>query len=150
MVHPDIGREPAQDVRQFIMGAAVQRRLVKIPSLLRGPEGALELVLDVEQPDTNGTCEQRIGNCTSKNGPSPTSQIVVAARTAIARFVAIVLSQKCQLLRISPTGSRCCKTNRYIGPTPNITIMVGPNKAICRAATVRQRDFLIVGWLAIT
>ena len=61
MVHPDIGGEPAQDVRQVIMGAAVQCRLVKIPSLVMGPDGVLELVLDVEQPDANRTCENRDG-----------------------------------------------------------------------------------------
>jgi len=59
VVHPDIGGEPTQDVRQVIMGAAVQRRLVKIPALVMGPEGVLELVLDVEQPDANRTCEKR-------------------------------------------------------------------------------------------
>ena len=48
MVHPDIGGEPAQDVRQVIMGAAVKRRLVKFPALVMGPECVLELVLDVE------------------------------------------------------------------------------------------------------
>ncbi len=59
MVHPDIGGEPTQDVRQVIMGAAVQGRLVKTPALVTGPEGVLELVLDVEQPDANRTCEKR-------------------------------------------------------------------------------------------
>ena len=53
MVHPDIGSEPAQDARQVIMRTAVQRRLMKIPALVTGPEGILELVLDVEQPDAN-------------------------------------------------------------------------------------------------
>ena len=56
---PDIGGEPTQDVLQVIMEAAVQRRLVKIAALVMGPEGVLELVLDVEQPHTKGTCEQR-------------------------------------------------------------------------------------------
>jgi hypothetical protein len=51
MMHPDIGGEPAQDARQIVMRAAVQRRLVKIPALVMGPERILELVLDVEQPD---------------------------------------------------------------------------------------------------
>jgi hypothetical protein len=59
MVHPDIGGEPAQDARQGIMGAAVQRRLVKIPALVTGPQRVLELVLDVEQPDANRTCKKR-------------------------------------------------------------------------------------------
>ena len=59
MVRPDIGGEPAQDARQVIVGAAVQRRLVKIPALVTGPEGILELVLNVEQPDANRTCEKR-------------------------------------------------------------------------------------------
>ena len=61
MVHPDIGGEPTQDVRQVIMGAAVQRRLVKIPARVLGPEGILELVLDVEQPDSNRICEKHDG-----------------------------------------------------------------------------------------
>ena len=47
MVQPDIGGKPAQDVRQVIMGSAAQRRLVKIPALVMGPESVLELVLDV-------------------------------------------------------------------------------------------------------
>ena len=59
MVHPDIGGKPAQDVRQVIMGAAAQRRLVKIPALVMGPESVLELVLDVKQPNANRTCEKR-------------------------------------------------------------------------------------------
>ena len=59
MVHPDIGSEPAQDARQVVMRAAVQGRLMKIPALVTGPEGILELVLDIEQPDANGAREKR-------------------------------------------------------------------------------------------
>src|SRR4051812_30103388 len=52
----------------------------------------------------------------------PMSRIKPAAITAIAKFVAMVLSQGCQPLRNSPTGSRCFKINRYAGPMPNMTL----------------------------
>jgi len=53
VVDADICREPSQDTRQLIVRAAVQRSVVKIPGLVVGPVRVLELVLDVEQPDTN-------------------------------------------------------------------------------------------------
>src|SRR4029077_18394333 len=51
MVHPDIGREPSQDWRQLEIGAAVQSTLVEAPSGAALPDGVLELMLDVKQPD---------------------------------------------------------------------------------------------------
>ena len=48
VVHPDIGREPAQNTGQVVMRAAVQRGLVQIPTVVVGPGRVLELVLDVE------------------------------------------------------------------------------------------------------
>ena len=42
----------------------------------------------------------------------PTSHIIVATRAAMARLVALVLSQGRQPLRIRPTGSRCCTMNK--------------------------------------
>ena len=43
---------------------------------------------------------------------TPISQISTATIAAIARLVAMVLSQGRQPPRISPTGSRCCSRNR--------------------------------------
>ena len=82
---------------------------MEIPVFVTGPEGILELVLDVEQPDTNRTRKKRNRQLHSRNGPMPTSQIVVAARTAIARFVAIVLSQDanhCASVRLAVGAAR--------------------------------------------
>ena len=45
-----------------------------------------------------------IGRCTSRNGPTPTSQISSAATKAMATLVAIVLAHGCQPLRINPDG----------------------------------------------
>jgi hypothetical protein len=53
VVHSDIGGEPAQNMRQVIVGAPTQRRFVKIPVLITIPEGVFELVLDIEQPDAD-------------------------------------------------------------------------------------------------
>ena len=53
-----------------------------------------------------------IGRCTSTNALTPISQISTATIVAIARLVDMVLSQGTQPPRISPTGSRCCNTNR--------------------------------------
>ena len=53
VVNADIGSEPAQRARQGIMGAAVKRRLLQVPCSVADPYGVLELVLDIEQPDTN-------------------------------------------------------------------------------------------------
>src|SRR5258708_27770352 len=49
----EMGSEPAQWGRQGIMGAAVKRRLLQVPCSVADPYGVLELVLDIEQPDTN-------------------------------------------------------------------------------------------------
>ena len=59
MVHADIGGEPAQDGRQIVVRAAMQRRLVHGPAGRLGPERILELMLDIEQPDPDRGREQR-------------------------------------------------------------------------------------------
>jgi len=53
VVNADVRREPAQDVRQVIVGTALQCGLVKAPGLITGPGRVLELVLDIEQPDAD-------------------------------------------------------------------------------------------------
>jgi hypothetical protein len=58
MVNADIGGEPAQRTRQGVMGAAVKRRLPQVPRSVAGPNGVLELVLDIEQPNADRGREQ--------------------------------------------------------------------------------------------
>jgi hypothetical protein len=48
----DVRREPAQHGRQIIVRAAVQRAGVEVPVRAPLPVGVLELMLDIEQPDT--------------------------------------------------------------------------------------------------
>ena len=59
VVDPDIGREPAQDRRQSVVRAAVQRAVLELPILAGFRIGAFELVLDVEQPDAGSAGDQR-------------------------------------------------------------------------------------------
>ena len=113
VVNADIGGEPAQQRRQVVVRAAVQRGLVQAPVLVVGPTSC---------PRTGAgrrTARRRrvpassvIGRCTSRNALMPMSQISAATMTAIARLVAMVLTQGCQPSRIRPTGSRCCSMNR--------------------------------------
>ena len=58
VVHADIGGKPAQDARQVVMRAAEERRRVQVPGPILGPERVLELMLDVEQPDPDGSSKQ--------------------------------------------------------------------------------------------
>jgi len=59
VVHADIGGEPPQDRRQVVVRAPAQRRLVKIPAAVMGPEGVFELVLNIEKPNADGSSEKR-------------------------------------------------------------------------------------------
>jgi hypothetical protein len=52
MVNPDVGGEPAQQGRQVEVGTAVQGGIVERPLAGSVPMRIFELVLDVEQPDT--------------------------------------------------------------------------------------------------
>jgi len=47
VVDADVRREPAQDTRQLIVGAAMQPGFVTTPGPLMGPGGVFELVLDI-------------------------------------------------------------------------------------------------------
>jgi hypothetical protein len=51
VVNADVPGEPAQRLREFEIGIAMQSRLVKRPICALVPMGIFELVLDVEQPD---------------------------------------------------------------------------------------------------
>ena len=53
-----------------------------------------------------------IGSCTSRTALMPMNQISTAVTAAIARLVAMVLSQGCQPSRIRFSGIRCCTMNR--------------------------------------
>ena len=112
VVNADVRREPAQDTRQVIVGTALQRGLVKTPGLITGPGRALELVLNIEQPDTDRRSQNHDRQVHQQEGPKPTSQIIPTTRIAMAEFVPIVLSQGAQPLRIIPIGNRCRKINK--------------------------------------
>jgi hypothetical protein len=92
MVDADVRREPAQNTRQVIVGTAMQRSFVKIPGLVMGPGGVLELVLDIEQPDADRRRQNRdrqvhqqewrtadqtdqTALATSKAGPQPRQRV---------------------------------------------------------------------------
>jgi hypothetical protein len=58
VMNTNIGGEPAQDARQVIIRATVKRYFVQVPKAVRSPFGILELVLDIEQPDTDRSRQQ--------------------------------------------------------------------------------------------
>jgi len=58
MVDADIGGEPPEHRRQVVVRAARQCGVVTLPLSGPRPGGALELMLDVEQPHTDGRREQ--------------------------------------------------------------------------------------------
>lgn len=55
VVEPNIAGKPLQDLRQFVEGAALQGGGGVIPVGAAFPINVLELVLDVEHPDTRAT-----------------------------------------------------------------------------------------------
>src|ERR1700751_203467 len=59
VVDADVRCEPAQDARQVIIRTSMQRSFVKTPGLVMGPGSALELMLDIEQPDADRRCQNR-------------------------------------------------------------------------------------------
>src|SRR6185437_2819112 len=60
VMNTNIGGEPAQDARQIIIRATVERHLVQVPNPVASPLGILELVLDIEQPHSDRSREQPI------------------------------------------------------------------------------------------
>jgi len=58
VMNANIGGKPAHDARQIIMRATVKRSLVQAPDAITIPGGVLELVLDIEQPDSDRSREQ--------------------------------------------------------------------------------------------
>ena len=113
MVNADIGGEPAQHGRQVIVRAAVQRRRRACSRPGRAPRTCPRTGAGhkTARPRSKRRCSM-IGRCTSRNGTMPTAQIMPAATSAMARLVAMVLSQGRQPPRIRPTGRRCCRINR--------------------------------------
>lgn len=59
VVNTYVGREPAQERRQFVMGAAEQRCMMQVPVLIAFPRRMLELMLNVEQPNADRCRENR-------------------------------------------------------------------------------------------
>src|SRR6266516_7254548 len=72
------------------MRAAVERRRVQVPGPILGPERALELMLDVEQPDPDGSSKKRNWEVHQQGQvaglrPSPTIRRQQRRGTAIGR-----------------------------------------------------------------
>jgi len=61
VMNADIGREPAQHMRQVVMRRTVKRRLVEAPAVVPGPERLSELMLHVEEPDADRSGEDHDG-----------------------------------------------------------------------------------------
>src|SRR5689334_2021889 len=122
MVHADIGSQPAQDPRQLVMRTSMQGRLLKCPLAVVCPECHLELVLHVEQPYSDRAREKHNWEVHEQERSDADEPDQAGGDQAIAKFVAMVLSQGCQPLRNSPTGSRYFRINRYAGPMPNMTL----------------------------
>src|SRR5215472_3794880 len=55
VVEADMARQPAQDAREVVKGAAFEGGGFEVPLGLMAPIGALELMLHVEEPDADGT-----------------------------------------------------------------------------------------------
>ena len=58
VMNANIGGKPAHDARQIEIRAAMKRRLVQAPDAITIPGGVLELVLDLEQPDSDRSRQQ--------------------------------------------------------------------------------------------
>ena len=59
MMHPDIGSEPPQNCWQVIMRTAMKGGIMQAPDRSLGPPRLLELMLNEEEPNVDGSCEQR-------------------------------------------------------------------------------------------
>src|SRR5512133_869519 len=62
MVKTNIACEPLQHFRQFIEGAAIHPGIEELPLLVAFPVGRLEIMLNVEKPDTRPTGKQQDGD----------------------------------------------------------------------------------------
>ena len=59
MMKADIGREPAQDDGKVVVRTAVNGRFKYVPGFVPRPKRVLELVLNIEQPDTERSTDER-------------------------------------------------------------------------------------------
>src|SRR3954468_19313159 len=59
VVKADVGSEPLQHLRQAIIRGTVQRSLIGAPFAVAAPINALELVLNVKQPNADSRGKQR-------------------------------------------------------------------------------------------
>ena len=76
VVDADVGGEPAQDRRQVVVRAAVQRRLVHGSSRRRAPRACPRTGAGRRTARRRSSAaSSTIGRCTSRNGLRPTSQI---------------------------------------------------------------------------
>src|SRR5690348_11108009 len=75
MMQADITGEPLQHFRQFIVRTALQRCPDRVPLLMTCPIDSLILVLDIEQPDAEGSCEAHDGYLNQKVGAQTDSKV---------------------------------------------------------------------------
>ena len=82
VVDPDVGGEPAEHAREFVMRAAVERGLMQIPVLGTRPVRLLELMLHVEQPNARRRREEHDGDMDQqeRNGSDKPDQHAGGAR----------------------------------------------------------------------
>src|SRR5512138_2350193 len=69
MVKADITREPLQDFRQFIEGAALHTCREEIPIGMTLPVARGKVMLNIEQPDTGRSSDQQNGKLDQQEGP---------------------------------------------------------------------------------
>jgi hypothetical protein len=62
VVEADVAREPLQHAWQFVVRTALQRRIGEVPGFPARPVRALELMLDIEQPQACGTGNHQHGD----------------------------------------------------------------------------------------
>ena len=62
----DIAGKPVQHFRQIVVGATFHRRLVEAPLRMLPPVGVFELMLDVEEPDTESAGQEGDGQLDQK------------------------------------------------------------------------------------
>ena len=104
VVQPDVAGEELQHLRQLQVGAAAQRGVGVGPVAVALPEGVLELVLDVEQPDPGGAREQR-RRALDQQEVAPADSRTQAQ--AISTASAMLVRARCGGSAGAPRAARC-------------------------------------------
>jgi len=103
MMHPDIGSEPPQNCWQVIMRTAMKGGIMQAPDRSLGPPRLLELMLNEEEPNVDGSCEQRDRHMDKKKRSDTHEPYHHHAYQSMAALVVIALIQE----RLSPPRPKC-------------------------------------------